>query len=59
MKVTTTRAPSTPSGDSSITVHLATGHTATVTFNHDAPGATITYDGNASTLAPGVDTMAE
>ena len=49
----------TPSGDSSITVQLSTGHTATVTFNHDAPGATITYDGNAATLAPGVDTMAE
>ncbi|HET9987888.1 MAG TPA: hypothetical protein VFQ65_05195, partial [Kofleriaceae bacterium] len=49
----------TPSGDSSITVHLSTGHTATVTFNHDAPGATITYDGNVSALGAGVDPMAE
>jgi hypothetical protein len=49
----------TPAGDSSITVHLSTGHTATVTFNHDAPGATIVYDGNSSALGVGVDQMAE
>jgi hypothetical protein len=49
----------TAANDSSITVHLSTGHTATIVFNHDAPGATLTYDGTVTNLAPGVDTMPE
>jgi hypothetical protein len=49
----------TAANDSSITVHLSTGHTATIVFSHDAPGATLTYDGTVTNLAPGVDTMSE
>ncbi|CAN5308489.1 hypothetical protein BH11MYX1_BH11MYX1_08800 [soil metagenome] len=45
--------------DSTITVHLSTGHTATVAFNRDAPGATITYDGTATNLDLAVDGMPE
>lgn len=45
--------------DSTITVHLASGHTATVVFNRDSPGATITYDGTATDLSLSVDAQAE
>ncbi|HEX7699358.1 MAG TPA: hypothetical protein VF403_01470, partial [Kofleriaceae bacterium] len=49
----------TAANDSSITVHLSTGHTATIVFDHDAPGATLTYDGTVTNLGAGVDTMPE
>ena len=49
----------TPSGDSTVTVQLATGHSATIAFSHDAIGATLTYDGQAQPLGAGVDSMPE
>ena len=45
--------------DSTITVQLASGHTVTVAFNRDAPGATLTYDGTVTNLAAGIDAMAQ
>ncbi|MEO8550127.1 MAG: hypothetical protein ABI678_09135, partial [Kofleriaceae bacterium] len=45
--------------DATVTVHMANGHTATVAFNRDAPGATLTYDGTVTNLASGVDSMPE
>jgi hypothetical protein len=49
----------TAANDSSITVHLSTGHTATVVFNHDVSGATLTYDGTVTNLGMGLDAMPE
>jgi hypothetical protein len=49
----------TASGDSTITVNLASGQTATVAFNRDTIGATLTYGGGSATLAPGVDSLPE
>lgn len=49
----------TSANDSTITVKLSNGHTATVAFDHDAPGATITWDGTATTLSASVDAMPE
>lgn len=49
-------------GDAShpgVTVHLANGHNATVTFNRDTTGATLVLDGVTKALAAGVDTLAE
>ena len=45
--------------DSTVTIQMANGHTATVAFNHDGPGATLTYDGTVTNLAAGVDSMPE
>jgi len=45
------------SGDT-VTVQLQGGQTATVAFNHDAPGATMTYGGTNVTLDATVDTLA-
>jgi hypothetical protein len=45
--------------DSTITVQLASGHVATIAFDRDAPGATITYDGTTSTMSLAVDAMPE
>jgi hypothetical protein len=47
----------TASGDT-VTVQLAGGQTATVTFNHDAPGATMTLGGTDVTLDATVDMLA-
>ena len=45
------------SGDT-VTVQLTGGQTATIAFNHDAVGATMTYGGANVTLSAGVDTLA-
>jgi hypothetical protein len=45
------------SGATGVTVHLANGHTATVVFNRDSVGGTLTFDGANTTLGAGVDTM--
>ena len=47
------------SGDSTVTVSLAGGQTATIAFSHDTVGATLTYGGTTTTLAPGVDNLPE
>jgi hypothetical protein len=38
---------------------MSNGKTATVTFDRDAVGATLTIDGAATTLAPGVSSLAQ
>jgi hypothetical protein len=47
------------SGDSTVTVTLSNGKTATVAFNRAAIGATLTYGGATTTLAAGLDTLPE
>jgi hypothetical protein len=47
------------SGDSTVTVVLSSGKTATIAFSHDSIGATLTFDGHTTTLAPGVDALSE
>jgi hypothetical protein len=47
----------TASGDA-VTVQLSNGQTATVTFQHDAIGATMTYGGSNVTLDASVDMLA-
>ncbi|HEX4419534.1 MAG TPA: hypothetical protein VH165_16590 [Kofleriaceae bacterium] len=42
-----------------VTVHLASGHNATVTFVRDTPGATLVLDGVTKTLSAGVDKLPE
>lgn len=42
-----------------VTVRLASGRTATVTFNRDTTGATLVLDGTTRTLAAGVDRLPE
>ncbi len=52
----------TPAGDAAhpgVTVRLASGHTATVTFVRDTPGATLVLDGTAAALGAGVDALPE
>ena len=49
----------TASGDSKVTVTMTGGKTATVEFNHDSTGATLTYNGNTTTLAAGLDDIPE
>jgi hypothetical protein len=49
----------TASGDSSVTVQLAGGGSATVAFNRDAIGAELTYQGKTTTLGAGVDSLPE
>ncbi|MBX3158924.1 MAG: hypothetical protein KF773_23360 [Deltaproteobacteria bacterium] len=49
----------TASGESTVTVALSNGKTATVAFNRDAVGATLTYGGAPVTLGAGVDQMPE
>jgi hypothetical protein len=41
-----------------VTVHLSNGKTATVTFDHDNIGATMSLDGTDVTLGAGVDVLA-
>src|SRR3569623_1166881 len=45
------------SGDA-VTVHLSGGQTATIPFNHDAIGASMSYLGTNVDLSAGVDTLA-
>jgi hypothetical protein len=55
-------ASTTAAGDAThpgVTVHLANGHNATVTFTRDAAGATLVLDGVTRPLGAGVDTLAE
>jgi hypothetical protein len=54
-----TATSATLSGDSTVTVNLAGGGNATVAFNRDDIGATLTFGGTTTTLAPGVDEIAE
>jgi hypothetical protein len=49
----------TASGDSSVTVAMTSGQTATVSFDRDAIGASMMYGGSTVTLGPGVDAMPE
>ena len=42
-----------------VTVHLANGHTATVTFVRDTTGATLVLDSTTISLGAGVDTLPE
>ena len=42
-----------------VTVHLANGHTATVTFTRDTAGATLVLDGTTIALSAGVDRLPE
>jgi hypothetical protein len=45
--------------DSTVTVTLSNGQTATVAFNRSSIGATLTYNGASKTLAAGVDSLPE
>ncbi|HET9624519.1 MAG TPA: hypothetical protein VFP84_24270 [Kofleriaceae bacterium] len=42
-----------------VTVHLANGHNATITFVRDTPGATLVLDGTTKSLSAGVDSLSE
>jgi len=46
-------------GDSGASLHLADGRNVTVTFDHDNVGATLTIDGQATTLGAAVDLLAD
>jgi hypothetical protein len=52
-------ASATADGETGVTVALANGETATVAFNRDDIGATLTYGGTTTTLGAGIDTLAE
>ena len=49
----------TTANDSTVTVQLANGKSATVSFNRDAVGATLTYGGAPLSLSANVDTLVE
>ena len=49
----------TVAGDSIVTVQLANGKTATVSFDHDNIGASLTYGGSTFSLSATVDTLVE
>jgi hypothetical protein len=49
----------TASGENAATVVLANGETATITFNRDDIGATLSYAGQNVTLGAGIDTLPE
>jgi hypothetical protein len=49
----------TASGDTTATIALGNGQTATVAFERDSIGATLTYGGTTVTLGPGHDTLPE
>jgi hypothetical protein len=46
-------------GHPGVTVQLANGHTATVTFVRDTAGATLVLDGTTRVLGAGVDSLPE
>ena len=48
-----------PSGATGVTLNLAGGGTATVSFVRDSVGATLTRNGVTTTLGAGVDALAE
>jgi hypothetical protein len=52
-------ASASAANDSTVTVTLSNQQTATITFNHDSIGATLTYAGTTITLGPGVDALPE
>jgi hypothetical protein len=52
-------ASATVSGDSTVTVNLAGGGSATVAFDRANVGATLTYGGATTTLGAGVDEIPE
>jgi hypothetical protein len=52
-------ASATASGDSTVTVNLAGGGSATIAFDRANVGATLTYGGTTTTLGAGVDDIAE
>ncbi|HEY5923286.1 MAG TPA: alginate lyase family protein [Kofleriaceae bacterium] len=49
----------TAANDSTVTVQLANGKAATIAFDRDNVGATLTYAGNTVALAAGVDVLPE
>ena len=49
----------TATNDSTVTVQLANGKAATIAFDRDNVGATLTYAGNTVALAAGVDVLPE
>jgi hypothetical protein len=49
----------TATGDSTVTVQLANGKTATVAFDRNNIGANLTYGGTAIALGAGVDVLSE
>ncbi len=49
----------TAADDSTVTVSLQNGQTATIAFDRSAIGATLTYGGTTTTLAAGVDALPE
>jgi hypothetical protein len=52
-------ASATATGDSSVTINLTSGGTASVAFDRNDTGATLTLGGSTFTLAKGVDELAE
>ncbi len=52
-------ASASAANDSTVTVTLANQQTATITFNHDSPGATMTYAGATISLGTGIDALPE
>jgi hypothetical protein len=52
-------ATASATSDSAVTVKLKTGQTATIEFAHDDIGATLTYGGATTKLAPGFDSLPE
>lgn len=49
----------TATNDSTVTVQLASGKSATIAFDRDNAGATLTYGGSPIALTPTVDTLTE
>ena len=56
ISTTTTAGDATHPG---VTIHLANGHNATVTFVRDSVGATLVLDGTTKAFAAGVDRLTE
>jgi hypothetical protein len=52
-------ASATATGESTATVQLSGGETATIEFSRDAIGATLTYRGETTNLGAGIDTLAD
>lgn len=52
-------ASATASGDSTVTITLAGGQTATVAFDRNDTGATLTWNGTTTTLAAGIEDLPE
>ncbi len=52
-------ASATASGDSAVTITLTGGQTATVSFERDTTGASLTWNGTTTALAAGIDDIPE